>query len=267
MKWNLAGKTAIVTGGSAGIGLATAKRLYAEGVNVVITARDEKKLAEAKASITGLRSASDRHSGVVAVSADLRQPDAAAKTVEAAIAGFGRIDILVNNAGAAKAGAFLQLSDEDFTDAWSLKLLGYIRMVRAVLPHFIERGDGRIVNIIGTAGRTPAPTFLPGGTANAALLNFTKGVSKELAQHQIRINAISPGLTLTERAETLAVQEAAAKGISVERQKEEAAAGIPLGRAVQPEEIADMALFLVSDLAASITGTEVVVDGGRQPGF
>ena len=180
---------------------------------------------------------------------------------------FGRIDILINNAGSAVAGSFLELKDQAFEEAWQLKLLGYIRMVRAVMPHMIERRDGRIINIIGGAARNPSPTFLPGGTANAALLNFTKGIARELAQHHIRINAISPGGTATERAECLLKQQAQARGISIEEAKANRSRSIPLGRLVQPKEIAAMALLLISDHAASITGTEVVIDGGSSTGI
>lgn len=144
--------------------------------------------------------------------------------------------------------------------------MGYIRFVRLVVPYFKQQGDGRIVNIIGGAGRTPRPNFLPGGTTNAALLNFTRGISKELAQNNIRINAISPGLTDTRRAKTLAQQNAQSLGISVEEYNLQAVKGIPLGKIVQPDEIAALALFLVSDLASSITGTEIQVDGGATPG-
>nr|WP_272819454.1 SDR family oxidoreductase [Scytonema hofmannii] len=174
--------------------------------------------------------------------------------------------MLVNNAGSARAGSFLELSDDVFLDAWNLKLLGYIRLVKAVVPHQKNRRDGRIVNIIGGAGRTPRPSFLPGGTTNAALLNFTRGISKELAEYNIRINAISPGATATERAERLAKQNAQARGITVEQAKAETLQGIPLKRIAQPEEIAALTLFLVSDLAASITGAEILVDGGHTPG-
>ncbi|ALS21152.1 SDR family oxidoreductase [Paenibacillus naphthalenovorans] len=108
--------------------------------------------------------------------------------------------------------------------------------------------------------------FLPGGTTNAALLNFSKGFSKELAKYGIRINSVSPGLTATERAEVLALQQAEAKGISVEQYKAESTAAIPLGGLVDPQEIADIVLFLASDRAKSITGAEILVDGGQQPG-
>ena len=259
----LSGKTAIVTGGSAGIGLATAKALYTEGVNVVIAARNQEKLEKAVADIQSLPAPGAK---VISVSADLTQAESIDQVVSTTLAQFGQIDILINNAGSARAGSFLELGDDAFLDAWNLKLLGYIRLVRAVVPHQKNRHDGRIVNIIGGAGRTPRPSFLPGGTTNAALLNFTRGISKELAQHNIRINAISPGLTGTERAERLAEQNAQIRGVSVEEIKAESLKAIPLGKIVKPEEIAALALFLVSDLASSITGAEILVDGGNTPG-
>lgn len=263
LELNLAGKTAIVTGGSAGIGFATAKALYSEGVNVAIVARDPERLEKA---VNAIRELPDRGNKVISISADLTQAESIEKVVSTAIETFGQIDILINNAGSARAGSFLDLGDEAFVDAWNLKLLGYIRLVKAIVPSQIRRRDGRIVNIIGGAGRTPRPNFLPGGTTNAALLNFTRGISKELAQHNIRINAISPGLTATERAEQLAAQQAQSSKVSVEEIKAQSLKAIPLGKLVQPEEIASLALFLVSDLAASITGAEILVDGGSTPG-
>ncbi|AUT02107.1 short-chain dehydrogenase [Nostoc sp. CENA543] len=263
LELKLSGKTAIVTGGSAGIGLATAKALYSEGVNVVIAARNPERLEQAVLDIQSLPTPGAK---VISVSADLTQVESIEQIVSTTLAQFGQIDILINNAGSARAGSFLELGDEAFLDAWNLKLLGYIRLVRAVVPYQKNRRDGRIVNIIGGAGRTPRPNFLPGGTTNAALLNFTRGIAKELAEYNIRINAISPGLTGTERAERLAEQNAQARGVSVEEIKAESLKTIPLGKIVKPEEIANLALFLVSDLASSITGAEILVDGGTTPG-
>ncbi|HEY9804741.1 MAG TPA: SDR family oxidoreductase [Leptolyngbyaceae cyanobacterium] len=263
LELNLTGKTAIVTGGSAGIGLAIAKALYSEGVNVAIAARNPERLENAVSAIQSLPTPGAK---VISISADLTQAESVEQVVSTTLAQFGQIDILINNAGSARAGSFLDLSDDVFLDAWNLKLLGYIRLVKAVVPHQKDRRDGRIVNIIGGAGRTPRPSFLPGGTTNAALLNFTKGISKELAEYNIRINAISPGATATERAERLAEQNAQARGITVEQAKAETLQGIPLKRIAKPEEIAALTLFLVSDLAASITGAEILVDGGSTPG-
>jgi 3-oxoacyl-[acyl-carrier protein] reductase/bacilysin biosynthesis oxidoreductase BacG len=265
METNLTGKVAIVTGGSAGIGLACVKALLAEGVNVVIASKQ--RALETADSLRPVKEGEQQKERVFGIKADLTEPGKADMVAQTAIDGFGKIDILINCAGAARAGAFLDLSDQDFLDAWTLKLLGYIRMIRAVLPHMIGRSDGRIVNIIGAAGRTPSATFLAGSTANAALINFTRGISKEIAQHNIRINAISPSLTETERANRLAEQTAQAKGISVAEVMSDSTRSIPIGRLIQPSEIASLAVFLVSDLASSITGAEVLIDGGQTPGM
>ncbi|BAZ37062.1 short-chain dehydrogenase/reductase SDR [Calothrix sp. NIES-4101] len=259
----LSGKTAIVTGGSAGIGLAIAKALYSEGVNVAIASRNPERLEKA---VNEIQSLPNTTSKVIPISADISQAEDIQKVVSTTLSQFGQIDILINNAGSARAGSFLELSDDAFLDAWNLKLLGYIRLVKAVVPYQKNRRDGRIVNIIGGAGRTPRPNFLPGGTTNAALLNFTRGISKELAPDNIRINAISPGATATERADTLARQNAESRGVTVEEIKAESIKAIPLGKVVKPEEIAALTLFLVSDLASSITGAEILVDGGQTPG-
>lgn len=266
MDLKLAGKTAIVTGGSTGIGLAVAKELYREGVNVLIAARDGGRLESAVDAIKAEQTIYPKPR-VVGISVDLSQADTPSRIIDSALKHFERIDILINNAGSAKAGAFFSMPEQTLLDAWNLKLLGYIRMVKEVAPIMMANKDGRIVNIIGGAGRTPSPSFLAGSTANAALINFTKGISKELANYHVRINAISPGQTATERAERQAEQHALANGISVAEQKAHSIASIPLGRMVEPAEIAAMAALLVSDRAASITGIEIVIDGGQQPGI
>ena len=264
LELKLSGKTAIVTGGSDGIGLACAKALFSEGVNIVIAANYQ--LEAAVAAIEKITNGGFGNK-VISVDVDLKDGEGAKKTVKTAIEVFKKIDILLNCAGAAKAGAFLELKDEDFIDAWTLKLLGYVRMVKEVAPHMIQQNDGRIINIIGAAGRTPSPTFLAGSTVNAGLINFTRGISKELAKYGIRINAISPAPAATERAKRLAEQTARARGITVDEILAESTRSIPLGRMIKPEEIANLALFLVSDLASAITGAEILIDGGQTPGM
>ena len=266
LELKLTGKNAIVTGGSAGIGLECARALVEEGVNVLIVGRNQTHLDEAIATLGTVRSDNARPM-IIPLMADLSEANTANNITDLAISNFGTIDILVNNAGSASAGSFFELKDEAFTEAWHLKLLGYIRMIKAVAPHMMEQKDGKIINIIGSAGRTPSPTFLPGSTTNAALVNFTKGISKELAQHNVRINAISPGVTATERAITLAHQRAKAKGITFEEEEKEVISSIPLGKMVAPEEIAALVLLLASNRVPSMTGAEIVIDGGAQPGI
>ena len=174
---------------------------------------------------------------------------------------------MINNAGSARAGSFWDLSDQDFLDAWNLKLLGYIRMVRAVASQMRKQQKGRILNIIGTGGKNPSATFLPGGTANAALINFTKGISKELAKYNIRINAISPAMTATERAERLTEQRLKQTALVQKNKWHRNMQRCLSVHMNQPEEIAKMALMLVSDLIPSMTGTEVIIDGGITHGI
>jgi NAD(P)-dependent dehydrogenase (short-subunit alcohol dehydrogenase family) len=266
MDVKLKGKNAIVTGGSAGIGFACAKALVEEGTNVMIVGRNQKHLEEAVEKLRKVSKDMDSQA-IIPVSGNLSEANTVNGIIDIAISQLGSIDILVNNAGSAPAGSFLDLKDEDFIESWNLKLLGYIRMIRAVAPHMMQQKDGKIINIIGSAGRTPSETFLPGSTTNAALINFTKGISKELARYNVRINAISPGVTSTERANKLAHQRASVKGISIEEEKKEVLSSIPLGNMVHPDEIAAFVLLLASNLVPSITGSEIVIDGGAQPGI
>lgn len=253
MDLQLTGKTALITGGSAGIGFACARTLAAEGVRVAIVAREPARLAAAAKTLNGL-----------GIEADLTRADDVERVAREVAEAFGRIDILINCAGSAMGGPFLKLNDDAFLNAWTLKLLGYIRMTRAVVPAMIARRDGRIVNVVGGAGRFPSAEFLTGSTANAALINFTRGLSKELAKHNVRINAISPGTTQTERSERRLADEVNA-GRTLEQARAERVERIPLRRMTQPEEIAAMAALIVSDRMASMTGAEVIVDGGVMP--
>lgn len=260
----LSGKTAIVTGGSSGIGMASVEGLFKEGVNVALVSR-----SRGEDAIRSIKKRSEDHynNEMIWVQSDLTKADSSKEVVQTAIDRFGKIDILVNCAGAAQGGAFLELESNVFVDAWQLKLLGYIRMIKAVASVMIQNRGGRIVNIVGASGRTPSPNLLPLSTTNAALINFTRGISKEFAQYNIRVNAISPAMTETDRAKTLIKQIAKSKKITIEEAVEEATQNIPVGRMVNPAEIATMALYLVSDLAASITGAEILIDGGQTPGI
>ena len=261
MDLELGGKVALVTGGSKGIGRAIARELAAEGVRVAVVARDAGALDKVAAECR------DRSSGeALAVPADLSRLDEVERVAREVKAGFGRIDILVNNAGSIRGGAFLQIPDAQWVEDWQLKLLGYIRMARAVFPLMQAQGGGRICNVVGAAARNPAATYLTGGAANAALVNFTKGLADVGAPSRILVTAVSPAATRTERWDALMAQQATASGRSVEELRAEAEAPYKLGRIATPEDIADVVCFLVSARAAFVTGICITVDGGATRG-
>lgn len=257
MDLGLRDKTALVTGGSKGIGRAVARALAAEGARVMICARDAENLARTAREIeagTGRR--------VETFAVDLGEREGVAGAAVEAARRLGRLDILVNNAGAIKAGDFLTTPDEAWLDGWRLKLLGYIRMAREVFPHMQRQGGGRIVNVVGAAARNPAATYMMGGAANAALINFTKALADLGASSNILVTAVSPGPVKTERWEALTRQQAAAAGKDVETFEKERATGFPLGRIALPEEVADLVCFLASERASFLTGIAITVDGG-----
>jgi len=261
MELGLKDKTALVTGGSKGIGKAVAHALAAEGARVMICARDEQALASAAADIQRVTGRS-----VVGVAADLSELSSVTRVTDAAVARLGRLDILVNNAGAIQGGDFLTTPDEEWLRGWSLKLLGYIRMARAVLPQMQRQGGGRIINVVGAAARNPSATYMMGGTANAALINFTKALADLGARSNVLVTAVSPGPVKTERWDNLVVQQAAAAGKNVETFTKEQNATMPLGRIALPEEVADLVCFLASERAAFLTGITITVDGGSTRG-
>jgi 3-oxoacyl-[acyl-carrier protein] reductase len=168
----------------------------------------------------------------------------------------------VNNAGAIKGGDFLTTPDEEWLKGWSLKLLGYIRMAREVLPHMQRQGSGRIVNVVGAAARNPAVTYMMGGTANAALINFTKALADLGAPSGVLVTGVSPGPVKTERWDSLMAQQAKAANQDLADYVRERGQELPLGRIALPEEVADVVCFLASERASFLTGITITVDGG-----
>jgi 3-oxoacyl-[acyl-carrier protein] reductase len=261
MELELTGKTALVTGASKGIGKAIARALAHEGVHVAICARDATTLgAAAKEAGAGARGV------IIPITGDLSRADEVQRVAEDAAGRLGRIDILVNNAGAIRGGDFLKIPDEQWVGDWSLKLHGYIRMARAIFPQMQAQGGGRICNVVGAAARNPTSTYLPGGAANAALINFTKGLADLGAPSRILVTAVSPAATRTERWDNLMVQQAAAAGKTVEAFRAEVEKTYPLGRIATSDDIADVVCFLVSARASFITGICITVDGGATRG-
>jgi NAD(P)-dependent dehydrogenase (short-subunit alcohol dehydrogenase family) len=256
MDLGLTGKVAIVTGGSRGIGLAVASRLAREGAKVAICARDRIRLDEAAQRL------SSSGTQVLAFPADTSQEAQRTAFVDRVLDQFERIDILVNNAGTHLRGTVDDMTDADLQSQLDDKLFGYLGMIRLVLPYMRRQGDGRIVNIIGQAGRHPHPDRLPSGVANAAVMAMTKSVADAVARDNIRVNAVCPQYIETELVADVIEREMRQRGVD----RATAAAGFTranvLGRLGTPEEVADLVAFLVSERADFVCGTSVSVDGG-----
>jgi 3-oxoacyl-[acyl-carrier protein] reductase len=259
MDLGLQGRSALVTGGSKGIGKAVARGLAQEGARVAICARERKALDEAAKQIAGETGAE-----VVALAGDLTRTADVERIVAAAIDRFGRLDILVNNAGAAPGGRLLDLTEEDWQKALQLKFLGYVRCMKAVLPHMVKQGGGRIVNIVGNDGVKPIGLELAPSAANAADLAVTVALAEEYGRHGICINAINPGPVATERWDQLVAGVGRALGISTAEAQKKAERSIPLGRICTPEEVANVAVFLASERAGFVNGAMITVDGGQR---
>lgn len=261
MDLGLTGKTAIVTGASRGIGHEIARAFHAEGVGLVIVGQTAGSLEKAARGIAG-----STHSAAAApiypLVADLGLRAEVERVSREAIARLGHVDILVNNAARARTGKFFEMSDGDTQDVWQVKALGYVRLVRAIAPHMMARGQGSIINVTGSTARTPTEDFIVGSMVNAALVSFTRGISRELARHNVRINSVSPGWTRTAQQARIFEQEAAAQGLTVEDVERRAARAIPLNRLVTTEEIATMVLLLASGKLQGLTGEDILIDGG-----
>ena len=257
MELYLRGKVALVTGASKGIGKAIAEALAEEGVNLALCARNHALLHDVA---TTLQRRTDIQ--VLPISADLSTPHGVRTFAQEAVHHFGTVDILVNNAGAIRAGSLLAKPDADWQEDWALKVFGYMRLVREVLPIMQGKGGGRIINIIGTAGRQPNAAYIAGGAANAALMNMTKALADEGAPHNILVNAINPGPIRTERWDSLMATQAAERNQTVQEIEAAWLHSNPLKRPGEPHEVAGLAVFLASERASYINGTIIPVDGG-----
>jgi NAD(P)-dependent dehydrogenase (short-subunit alcohol dehydrogenase family) len=251
----LAGKGAIVTGGSRGIGRAIALRLAREGAHVLIAARDSSTLAATAAQIT------KAGGEVTTFPADLRDPEAPAALARLAVEAHGGIDIVVNNAGATRRGEFVELSESDWMDGFALKFFGAVRLLRAAWPHLKER-RGAVLNIIGTGGRTPGPEFTLGGAVNGAFLSFTKALADVGVRDGVQVNAINPGYIRTDRLQGWIKSVAAEVGGDMEAAKREMVRRANIVRIGEPEDIANLAAFILAPENRMLHGALIDLDGG-----
>lgn len=262
MDLGLRGKVAIVTGGSEGIGYATARLLSEEGASVAMCSRREEAIGSAAAKL-----AAETGGRIAGYRADMSSLDDIRAFVAAVDRDFGRIDILVNSAGASIFATFFDIPDERWMTDIQTKLIGYVRMCREVIPIMRRGGGGRIVNVAGNAGRQPLTYHMPGAAANAGILNFTKSLSEQVARDGIIINAVCPGPVETARMQKTFDRLAVDWSVSIEEARRRYTENLLLGYIPTPDEIASTIVFLASPRAAYITGTSVTPDGGVTKGI
>jgi NAD(P)-dependent dehydrogenase (short-subunit alcohol dehydrogenase family) len=253
----LQGKIAIVTGASRGIGRAIALRLAEEGASLILAARTAADLAKVAAQIKSMGGES-----ATCVACDLRDPEAPASLVKAALAAHGAIDIVVNNAGATKRGDFFQLTDADWADGFALKFMGAVRLTRSAWPHLKAR-RGSVLSIIGSGGRTPTAEFTIGASVNGACMSFTKAMADLGIEDGVQVNAINPGRVKTDRLQKMLVEEAEQYGGDVEAAVKAIALKSKIVRLGEPEDIANLAAFMVSPNSRYMQGSLVDLDGGN----
>jgi len=255
----LGGQVAFVTGASKGIGRAVAEQLAREGADVVITARAAEPLQTAAKQITAATG-----STVVAMAGDMSVTIDVQRCVDATLARFGKIDILVTCAGSSPGGLLEDLAEDQWMSSLNLKFMGYVRSVRAVIPHMRERGAGAIVLVVGNDGLKPSYWEMTAGVANAADINFASSVAEQYGRYGVRINTVNPGPVNTDRWDTLEKAFARDKGVTQDRAHELATRSIPFGRICEPGEVAALVTFLASPRASFINGAHIPIDGAQR---
>ncbi|MBL4623065.1 MAG: SDR family oxidoreductase [Immundisolibacteraceae bacterium] len=262
MDLQLTQKVVLVTGGTKGIGFAAATTFAEEGAQLIITASTEQSLQLAVSKI-------EASTGVTpdAYCCDVTSDSAVAKLTDTLTSQYGRIDVLVNNAaGKIPIGDFLNIDSQTWLDGWNQKLQCYVRMVQAVFPIMQKQGGGRIVNVVGTAARSPKASYMAVGMSNAALINFSKSLAERGAEHNILVVGVSPAGVRTERWQRLIQGRADGEGKTRQQLQAEIDATLPLKRMAEPKEIGDVICFMSSPRASYISGSIVTVDGNSTEG-
>jgi NAD(P)-dependent dehydrogenase (short-subunit alcohol dehydrogenase family) len=241
----LSGKACIVTGATSGIGAAVARLLRDEGADVLGVARTSGDFQ-----------------------ADVTEPGAAERIVEACESAFGRVDVLVNNAGSMPVARLDELTDEDWQAQWDLNVMASLRLMRVAAPKMAERGWGRIVNVASSAGRRPSLRNAAYAVTKAGQISLSRVFADQYASRNVLVNAVAPGPTTSElwtAEDGIAAQVARQQGTTREQELENAAGKIPVGRMGTPEEVAAVVVFLCSERASDVAGATWAVDGGTVP--
>lgn len=255
MDTNLTGKTALITGGSLGLGKAMAQAFYSEGANVAIVARRQAQLDQAAAEISAT-SGGD----IAGFVCDVTDPASINTTHAAVLDRFGGVDILVNNAGQSATKPFLDISDEDWQNDIELKLMAAVRMTRLVWPHMQAQRWGRVINLLNVFAKTPDARTAPTSVTRAAGMALTKVLSAEGAAHNILVNAMLIGFIKSDQIRRM--HEASGSNDSLEQYIANFGERFPMGRIGEAEECANLALFLASEASSYITGCAINMDGG-----
>lgn len=262
MDTGLQGKVAIITGGSSGIGKAIATVFAKEGARLAICARDEYKLKQT-ADFIQLATRAD----IIAVKANVTKLNDIRRFVSMVIKRFGRIDILVNNAGNVCVGGILNMTDEAWEKCIQLKLLGYIRMAREVIPYMKKNGGGKIINIASITSQIPNPILMASGVINSAIQNFTKSLSRELVADNIIVNCVNPTITNTPHINMLLKEMEINSGKSPEKLSKIVLNDTPCKHFLEPEDVANVVVLLASDTANSLNGICVNVSDSKHLGI
>jgi len=262
MESGLTGKTALVTAGSKGIGKAVAEAFAEEGCKVAICSRTKNDLLETSKEIK-----EKFNIDPLWCICDLNKSSDIERTFNATVKEYGRIDILVNNCGGPVPGYFSELEEKDWNHAYEQVLMSVVRLSKLVLPDMMNNEWGRIINITSISVKQPIENLMLSNSFRAGVTGFAKSLSSEVGKHNITVNNVAPGLTLTHRLYELAVLEAKENNKSHEEVLADMAKRVPIHRLAGPEEIASVVLFLASKQASYVTGTTIQVDGGYTKGL